>query len=59
MKLVKWIAVTHTWSTCLINIPSKVVRDMGISEDKEVAIEYDSNTKTLTVKKIKEQDDEI
>lgn len=58
MKLVKWIALTHTPSTNLINIPSKIVRDMGIEADENVAIEYDDNTKILTVKKIKEQDDE-
>lgn len=59
MKLTKWIALTHTPSTHLINIPSRIVRDMGIEADKEVLIVYDETTKTLTVKKIKEQDDEI
>lgn len=55
MKLIRWIAITHTPSTNLINIPSKVVRDMEIKDDAEVQIEYDSTEKVLKITKIKEQ----
>ena len=54
-KLVKYIALTHTPSTHIICIPAKVVKDMDISEDSDVQIEYDTETKTMTLKKIKEQ----
>lgn len=54
-KLVKYIALTHTPSTHIICIPAKVVKDMDISKDKDVQIEYDDVTKTMTLKKIKEQ----
>ena len=55
MKMLKWIALTHTPSTHIICIPAKVVKDMDISKDKDVQIEYDDITKTMTLKKIKEQ----
>lgn len=55
MKLIKYIALTHTPSTHIICIPAKVVKDMDISEDSDVQIEYDDKTKTMTLKKIKEQ----
>ena len=53
-KLVKYIALTHTPSTHIICIPAKVVKNMGIESDKDVQIEYDDTTKTMTLKKIKE-----
>lgn len=53
-RLVKYIALTHTPTTHIICIPSKVVKDMGISRDKDVQIEYDDNTKIMTLRKIKE-----
>ena len=52
-KYVKYIALTHTPTTHIICIPSKVVKDMDIKTDKDVQIEYDDTTKILTVKKIK------
>ena len=55
MKLIKYIALTHTPSTHIICIPARVVKDMDISEDKDVQIEYDTETKTMKITKIKEQ----
>lgn len=55
MKLLKWIAITHTPSTNLINIPSRVVKDMDIKYDNDVQVEYDSKEKVLKITKIKEQ----
>lgn len=53
-KIVKYISLTHTPSTHIINIPIKVVRDMNISEDELIHIEYDFDTKIMTLQKIKE-----
>lgn len=53
-KLVKYIALTHTPTTHIICIPAKVVKDMNITTDKDVQVEYDDVTKILTIKKIKE-----
>lgn len=54
-KLIKYIALTHTPSTHIICIPAKVVKDMGIETDKDIQVEYDTETKIMTLKKIKEQ----
>ena len=53
-KLVKYIALTHTPSTHIICIPAKVVKDMNITTDKDVQIEYDDVEKVMKIKKIKE-----
>ena len=54
MKMVKFIALVHTKTTHLICIPAKIIRDMGLENEKNVQIEYDSNTKVLTVTKLKD-----
>lgn len=53
-KLKKTVSLTHTPTTRIICIPNKVVKDMGIKNDKEVYIEYDYNTKVMIVKKNEE-----
>ncbi len=53
-KLKKTISLTHTPTTRNICIPNKVVKDMGIKNDKEVYVEYDYNTKIMIVKKLEE-----
>lgn len=51
-KFVKYIALTHTPTTHIICIPAKVVKDMQITEDRDVQIEYDDETKTMILKRI-------
>ena len=53
-KIVKYISLTHTPTTHIICIPAKVVKDMDISTDTIVQIEYDFDTKEMTLTKIKE-----
>lgn len=53
-KLVKYIALTHTPTTHIICIPAKVVKDMNITTDKDIQIEYDDVEKVMIIKKIKE-----
>lgn len=51
-KLVKTIALTHTKTTHQICVPSKVVKDMQIADETDVWIEYDYETRTMTLNKI-------
>lgn len=52
MKLVKYISLTHTPTTNIINIPAKIVKELGLEKDKMVQIELDENK--IIIRKIKE-----
>lgn len=53
-KIIKYIALTHTPTTHIICVPAKVVKEMDISTDTLVQVEYDSETKVMKLTKIKE-----
>lgn len=50
---VKYIALTHTPTTHIICVPAKFVKDMKITEDRDVQVEYDDETKTMILKRIR------
>lgn len=52
MKLIKYIALTHTPSTHIICIPAKMVRELGLLKDTTVQIELDDDK--IIIKKVKE-----
>lgn len=52
MKLVKYISLTHTPTTNIINIPAKMVKELGLEKENMVQIELDENK--IIIRKIKE-----
>ena len=52
MKLVTYISLTHTPSTNIINIPVKMVKELGLENDKQVQIEL--NDDKIIITKVKE-----
>ena len=52
MKLIKYIALTHTPSTHIICIPVKMVRELGLEKDTTVQVELDDDK--IIIKKVKE-----
>ena len=53
-KITRDIALTHTPTSHIIHIPAKIVKDMNISSDTNVQIEYDFDTKIMKLTKLKE-----
>ena len=53
-KITRDVALTRTPTSYLIHIPKKIVKDMNISSDTIVQIEYDFDTKIMKLTKIKE-----
>lgn len=52
MKLIKYIALTHTRSTHIICIPVKMVKELELKKDRIVQIELDDDK--IIIKKVKE-----
>lgn len=52
MKLIAYISLTHTPSTNIINIPIKMVKELGLENDKQVQIEL--NDDKIIITKVKE-----
>ena len=52
MKLIKYISLTHTPTTNIINIPAKMVKELGLEKENMVQIELDENK--IIIRKIKE-----
>lgn len=52
MKLITYISLTHTPSTNIINIPIKMVKELGLENDKQVQIEL--NDDKIIITKVKE-----
>jgi antitoxin component of MazEF toxin-antitoxin module len=52
MKLVTYISLTHTPSTNIINIPIKMVKELGLENDKQVQVEL--NDDKIIITKVKE-----
>ena len=48
MKLVTYISLTHTPTTNIINIPIKMVKELGLENDKQVQIELNDDEIVIT-----------
>jgi antitoxin component of MazEF toxin-antitoxin module len=52
MKLVKYIALTHTPSTHIVCLPVKMVRELDLLKDNTVQIKLDDDK--IIIEKVKE-----
>ena len=48
MKIIKTISLTHTPTTYTIVVPAKMVKELGIENDKQILIECDGNKIVIT-----------